>query len=263
MREILLNAYVKIFARPSMIKWNRFLHHAALRGMGVLNYKNDKESGEEDFLKNTIASLQQPIIFDVGANVGRYSKHILEINPTVQLHSFEPHPKTFLSLKEQMNGTTAQLNNKGVGKEPSILELYDYEDQDGSSHASVFKGVIEEIHHQSAVSHQVEVIALKDYLLENKIDTIDLLKIDTEGNELNVLKGLGDFLADGKIKVIHLEFNEMNIFSKTSFKDFWDLLRAYQIFRLLPNGKMLAIEEYVAVDCEIYAYQNIIAVKKS
>ncbi|MCB0370390.1 MAG: FkbM family methyltransferase [Bacteroidetes bacterium] len=257
-----MSLYVKIFAKPSFIKWNRFLYHASLKGMGVLNYKNDKESGEEAFLEKTLKGLNAPVVFDVGANVGRYSKNILKINSSAKLHSFEPHPSTFQKLSETMKGLASNLNNKGVGKEKASLKLFDYQDQDGSSHASIYKGVIEEIHNKKAVSHEVDVISLESYLKEQQISNIDLLKIDTEGNELNVLLGLGSFLKEGKVEVIHFEFNEMNIFSKTSFKDFWDLLKNYNIFRLLPNGRMLKINEYVGVDCEIYAYQNIIAIKR-
>ena len=36
----------------------------------------------------------------------------------------------------------------------------------------------------------IKIINLSDFIRENKIDTIDILKIDTEGYELNILKGL-------------------------------------------------------------------------
>ena len=73
---------------------------------------------------------------------------------------------------------------------------------------------------------------------------IDLLKIDTEGNEFNVLKGAKKLFEFNKIKAIHFEFNQMNIVSKSSFKDFWDLLNENFIFyRILPRGRLLPIVE--------------------
>lgn len=261
MRNKLLEMYTALFAKPSFEKWNRFLHHAALRGLGVLNFQNDEVSGETAFLIQTLSKKENPVVLDVGANVGRYSSQVLAYAPSAALHAFEPHPKTFLKLNEQI-GNRATTVNKGVGSAKDTLELFDYESNDGSSHASIHKGVIEDIHRKKAVSHQIEVIALEEYLGTNNITTVDLLKIDTEGNELAVLKGLGSYLTQGKINCIHFEFNEMNILSKASFKDFFDLLEGYQLSRLLPGGKRLFINDYVGVDCEIYAYQNIIAEKK-
>lgn len=52
----------------------------------------------------------------------------------------------------------------------------------------------------------------------------------------------------------------LNLMNKSSFKDFWDLLEGYKLHRVLPNGRLLRIEKYVATDCEIYAYQNIVAI---
>jgi hypothetical protein len=102
---------------------------------------------------------------------------------------------------------------------------------------------------------------LSDFVKEHSIDYIDLLKIDTEGNEMKVLLGLKDFLAKGKVGAIHFEFNEMNVISRVFFKDYFDLLSNYNFYRLLPNG-MLPIERYNPIDCEIFAYQNIVGIKK-
>jgi hypothetical protein len=44
---------------------------------------------------------------------------------------------------------------------------------------------------------------------------------------------LKEALKKGIIEIIHFEFNEMNIFSRTFFKDFYDLLEDYQLFRVL------------------------------
>lgn len=238
------------------------MHHASLKGLGVLNYQNDFISGEFDFLRDSLKGQEAFIVLDVGANVGNYSKKVLEINPKVQLHCFEPHPKTFKVLEENIGFDKAQLNNKGVGETNSTLQLYDYSEADGSSHASLHKGVIEEVHGKDSVVHQVEVIELESYLKEKGIDKVNLLKIDTEGNELAVLKGLGEYLSQKKIEKIHFEFNEMNIFSKSSFLDFLKILEGYQFSRLLPNGKRLPITKYAAVDHEIYAYQNVVAERK-
>jgi hypothetical protein len=45
------------------------------------------------------------------------------------------------------------------------------------------------------------------------LSRIDLLKIDTEGHELQVLRGAQKIVSAGLIRVLHIEFNEMNVFS--------------------------------------------------
>jgi len=257
----LLNFYSRLFGRKVFYKLNHFLYSCSLRGMGVFNVYDESISttSETNFLREFLRNRQTPIIFDVGANVGNYAKKIFSVNRSAVVYAFEPHPATYKRLVENIVNQSFYPNNVGVGAEDGELELFDYLDEDGSSHASLFKNVIQEIHNKEAISHLVRVITLKDFIESNNIKTIDLLKIDTEGNEFNVLKGLG---KDFKPKAMQFEFNEMNIISKVSFKDFWDLLPDYNFYRILPNGDLLRIEHYIASECEIYTYQNIVTILK-
>jgi len=262
MKLKLLHFYSRLFGRAAFFKFNHFLYSCSLRGMGVFNFYDEKLSArsEQNFLHDYLSKIDAPVVFDVGANVGNYSNKILKVNPRAIIYAFEPHPTTFNSLVKNVNADAFHSYNVGVGNENGNLELFDYRDEDGSSHASLFKNVIQEIHNKEAISHVVKVITLQEFIEQNNISKIDLLKIDTEGNELNVLKGLGRTTC--KPKAIQFEFNEMNIISKASFKDFWDLLPDYRFFRILPNGELLSIPNYVASDCEIYIYQNIVALLK-
>ncbi|MDP7521244.1 MAG: FkbM family methyltransferase, partial [Candidatus Pacearchaeota archaeon] len=58
---------------------------------------------------------------------------------------------------------------------------------------------------------EVDLIKLEDFLNNKKIIQVDLLKIDTEGSEFNVLKGLNKSI--NKVRLIHLEhhFDDMII----------------------------------------------------
>ncbi len=179
----------------------------------------------------------------------------------MNIFAFEPHPLNYKRLLNNINADNFHCFNVGVGNSNGELSLYDYADNDGSTHASLYQEVIEDIHHGKAIEHKVKIIKLSDFVKEHNIDYIDLLKIDTEGNEMEVLLGLRDVLAEGKVGAIHFEFNEMNVVSKVFFKDYFDLLPNYNFYRLLPNS-MLEIKPYTPIDCEIFAYQNIVAIKK-
>ncbi|WP_342071495.1 FkbM family methyltransferase [Yoonia algicola] len=252
--------YVFIFARKRFARLNRFLFSLSLGGLGVMNYGSSAITGERAFLRKYLPN-KTGVLIDVGANKGEYSTDALALNKSLRIFAFEPHPKTFKELAEVVEGyPTMTAINKGVSCTTGKLELFDYSDKDGSQHASLFKEVITDIHGaEGFVSHQVDLVTLDQFVSENSITEISLLKIDTEGNELEVLKGAKDTLAKGMIKAIHFEFNEMNVISRTFFKDFEKILNGYKFFRLLPN-EMLEIRDYHALYCEIFAYQNIVAV---
>lgn len=258
MPHLIIRAYRALFARKLFCKFNILLYRCSLSGLGVLNYENDKVSGEAWFLEKFLKGKISGVVFDVGANIGNYSNKVLEINSLVTLYAFEPHPKTFSELKNNIDQSNFFPVNAAAGDAEGILSLYDYKVNDGSSHASLYPDVIENIHHSESVEHKVRVISLGDFAKSNKIEKIDLLKVDVEGNELNVLKGFAEYIRSGKIEVIHFEFNEMNVLSGTYFRDFWKLLPNYDIYRLIPGG-MIRIEKYSPIFCEIFAYQNIVA----
>lgn len=253
--------YVYLFARERFAKLNKLLFRMSLRGLGVLNYKNSLVSGEKNFIKTCLAGKDGGIVVDVGANEGAYSREVIDANPSLCIYAFEPHKKTFPVLLENVSGHEGVVCfNNGMSDQRGVLKLYDYFDKDGSSHASLYEDVITEMHgSEKAISHEVELVTLDEFVEEQEIRGIDLLKIDTEGNELSVLKGAVNSLSSGKIKVIHFEFNEMNVASRVFFKDFWQLLNDYTLYRLLPNG-MLKIDRYSPLSCEIFAYQNVVAV---
>ena len=69
----------------------------------------------------------------------------------------------------------------------------------------------------------VQVKRLDQFIINNQIDIVNLLKIDTEGYEFNVLKSLGNKLT--KVKIIHLEhhFDDM-IIKNYKLSDIHELL---------------------------------------
>lgn len=243
---------------------NFLLFNLSIRGLGILNYESMRASGELEWLNKHLKGLVNPIVFDVGANTGDYVKAVFQANGSASVLAFEPHPENFYALVE----STRQLKREakdlrlfalGLASRSGSSELFDYLDKDGSPHASLFKAVIEGIHREPSTSHPVELVSLDVFCAENGIDRIDLLKIDTEGNEYDCLEGSRRMLTEGRIDVIHFEFNEMNLVSGSSFRKFWDLLEGYSFGRLLADGSLFHLKQYSAVSCELYAFQNIIA----
>lgn len=263
--NIIIDIYAQLFGRRAFYKLNKLLYLLSIRGIGILNYKNDHLSGERHFINSLKKryNSNEVYVFDVGANQGDYSLAIREIFPNAEIHSFEPHPKTFIDLKECARKNNFFAYNFGIGECNAKLKLYDYagNEESGSQHASIFRDVIESIHKGSSQSFDVDIITLDAFVKEHRIKLINLLKIDTEGNELNVLKGASECLKNNIIDIIHIEFNEMNIVSRVYMKDFFDLLYNFKFYRMLSDG--LVPLTYNPLTCEIFAYQNIVAVRNT
>lgn len=236
----------------------------SLHGIGILNYETEELSGETWFLNNYLKGKKSPVVFDIGANVGNYSKTIKTINPSARVYAFEPHPKTFAILQTLATEARFEAFNTGMSDQETSLTLYDRTDSpDGSSHASLYKEVIEGIHQITSNSVIVQLTTLDNFVQKHTLHgQIDLLKIDTEGHELPVLKGAQKLIASKKIAAVQFEFNEMNVASRVFMKDFYECLPEYDFYRLLPDGLVPLGNYNNPLLKELFAFQNIVALKK-
>lgn len=233
-----------------------YIYRLALSGLGInLNVELDK-SGEKRVFKNLLKNISEPVVFDVGANIGEYSEMARKTIPNAKIYSFEPHPITFKKLEERGKKFNLNVFNLGFGNFKQETEIFDYATDDSSPRASLFKDVIEKQYNSNSISHKVKILTIDEFTKEHNINKIDFLKIDVEGNELNVLRGASNLIIENKVKIIQFEFNYTNIISRTFLSDFFDELTNYTMYRVLRNG-MVKIN-YMAIN-EIFQYQNIIA----
>jgi FkbM family methyltransferase len=256
--------YRMTFARPFCHRLNLKLFYLALHGLGVLNYQNDEVSGERYLLSSWLPSVikrPNPVFFDVGANIGQYTKLLLRQFPGALIHAFEPHPGNYLRLiGNAFPANQVKCHNIALGDSHGSLTLYDRADYDGSQHASLYEASVTEFHEQAAVATTVAVERLDEVAAREGITHIDFLKIDTEGHELAVLSGAAGLLREGGIGQIQFEFNALHVYSRVFFRDFRNLLRDYELYRLLPKG-LLPLNGNITAT-EIFGYQNILAVPK-
>jgi FkbM family methyltransferase len=238
-----------------------FLTDYVHRRQGIGNAGTEEISGEKFLIEHVLPRLldtKQPIIFDVGANVGHYSKALYSVFPKAQIVAFEPVPRTFEALRAALATTTAKCCSIGLSDAEDNAIIYDYDQVDRSEHASLFHGVLNDLHRAKTIKEtNVPLITLDAYCCAAGVLAIDFLKIDTEGNELNVLKGSQTMIQTNAIRAIQFEFNEMNVVSRVFLKDFYDILQGYSFYRLLPHA-LLPLGRYSSRN-EIFAFQNILA----
>lgn len=230
---------------------------------GILKYRSLEESGEVHFIERVLKDLVpgNPILFDVGANCGSYSRRLRQCFPDAAITAFEPNPEVFANLVEGLSESRIDCINRGLSSEPGEMELFLTSSNRQTSHASVYQGVLSDLHAYADVEKiTVGLTTLDQYSLEKGIDRIDFLKIDTEGHELAVLKGARALLEQNRIGCIQFEFNEMNVISRVWLRDFFDILPGFTFFRL-DTSRLLRLDPYHPRE-EIFQFQNIVAVPR-
>ena len=230
-----------------------------LRGMGILNFYSWKLSGEEAFLERFVRP-GDFIFFDVGANVGSYTKKVFKHNKKAKAYLFEPNSDIYKELHLSLGGS-AEIFQLALGSEEGEADFYDKEVSDGGTHGTLYQSVIEDIHKEKVSTQKVKISTIDNICVEQNITKIDLLKIDVEGHELEVLRGASQTLRAGLVDVIHIEFNEMNVHSRTFLRDFISLLPNHHAYRLLQDG-LIPLDRYSPITFELFAYQNIIFTKE-
>ena len=200
---------------------------------------------------------EDPKIFiDIGANKGIFTKYFLEKFPNIKAHLFEPSAYNYKLIFERFSNLENIICNKLALSDFSSNSIL-FSNYSGSGLASLTKRRLDHFDIEMNNKEEINVIRFEEYW-KNYNELIDYVKIDVEGNELNVLKGFGDHIYN--VKLFQFEFGGTNIDTKTYFQDFWYFFieRQFKIYRITPRGLML-IKEYKE-DEELFKFTNFIAI---
>ena len=223
------------------------------RELGLMN-SNSKTNGENNVLKVLNKYIDSPIIFDVGANTGEYSKFIKTIIPNSIVYSFEPNIAAFNDLNK-INGISAI--NQALGDEEGERILYIPTNDEKTEHSSFIEKAL--FRKKTIAEQKVKIGTLYGFCKKNGVEKIDFLKIDTEGFEMEVLKGAKSLINN--ISIIQFEMNYHFVFRRVFLKDFYDFLPNYTFFRINSRG-LYEFLEYNPIN-EIFQMHNILAVHNS
>ncbi|MBN8826540.1 MULTISPECIES: FkbM family methyltransferase [unclassified Spirosoma] len=171
----------------------------------------------EDDLRQLIGQ-PNPLCFDVGANQGQTIQLLQQCLTNPVIHAFEPASTTFNGLASQSHGPGVSLHQLAFGEQAGTAEFRNYEQSELSSFLAVNPDKSENIFfgEQVASIESVKVDTLDGFCAAQGIDKIDLLKIDTQGFELPVLRGATNLLAQKRIGAILLELNFAPIYEGQS-----------------------------------------------
>jgi len=235
----------------------------ALSGMNVGGGDNVENSGElsalKDVRKRLSAASEPLIIFDVGANLGKYAILLSKLfsNQKKEIYSFEPSKKTFSQLRENCRKhEDIKVFNFGLSDKEERVKLF--LDKETSGMASIYKRRLDHFNIYMDIEEEIQLKTVDGFCANNRIERIDLLKLDVEGNELKVLEGAKKMLGKRVIKFIQFEFGGCNIDSRTYFRDFYYKLKGnYKIYRIVGDG-LREIRQYKELD-ELFITTNFLA----
>lgn len=238
----------------------RALHKVATFVDDAVNNRGSEfgENGEADVLKR-LAPAKLTTVFDVGANVGEYTKAALAAFPQATVHAFEVAPETAKELRANLQGPidtgAVKLMTYGLSDEVGTMDMYYYpENNQLTSYSANRHSEYERVHFTADIS------TLDAYCEKAGIEAIDFLKIDIEGHEFKVIQGGERTFAKGQIAIVQFEYGAFNTGSKFIVRDYYDLLPDYWIGKVFPRH--VDFQPY-SWTMEEFSFRNYVAVHKS
>jgi FkbM family methyltransferase len=239
LRQAVGGALVSLVGRRRMWRLGRALYRAARHDVD-----NDPARNGERWLQAAVLELfaDEPrvVVFDVGANVGGWTRMLLDQVPAARadaldVYAFEPVASTMRTLHERLGG------HPRFGRvHPVPLAL---SDADGT--VEMFEvepnGTTNSLHpdpFQPARRVTIETQTTDTFRAHSGIGKVHLLKVDAEGHDFNVLRGAAGLFAQERVMVAQFEYNHRWVYARHYLKDVFDFARdlPYAVGKLTPGG---------------------------
>lgn len=186
-------------------------------------------NGWEKYSMRVWAQLSEKaeVVFDIGANTGIYSLVAKAKNPNAVVHAFEPFPAVYTKLIKNIsiNGFDVHANCLAVSNYSGKAVIYTA-DKDFAYSVTVNQNLW--VKEGEPIKLHIETITLQDYIEKNKIDKIDLVKIDVETHEPEVMQGFAYYFQLFKplllIEILNDEIAEqLNPYFDPAIFDFYNI----------------------------------------
>lgn len=209
---------------------------------GRLDVPNSMHSNGETALQSWVLSMRaagEPVqVFDVGANRGDWTQALLTAadrggHTHVTVHAFEPSMHTYSLLRAALTGQPVKMHQCAASDHVGEAVLTVIAPAAGTNYLNPDVAAS-----RDAATEVVATTTLDAFADEHDIVRIHLLKIDTEGHDLNVLRGAGGLLNGQRVDVVQFEYNHRWIYARAFLRDAFELLGAagYHVGKLTPRG---------------------------
>jgi len=196
----------------------------------------------ESALQDWVIRLSRPgeplRVLDVGANLGRWSVSMIDAARRagrlgdLDLHAFEPSSFTCAQLRRVLGTDGVSLFQQALGDQPGRGVLHVFAPGAGTN--SLYRPG----EGAGMSTEEITVTTLDAHARDHRLDAVTLVKIDTEGHDLAVLRGAGGLLAAGRIAVAQFGYNCRWIYARSFLRDAFELLEplGYRVGKLTPGG---------------------------
>lgn len=170
------------------------------------------------------------VFFDIGANLGQYALIAAQrVGPTGQVHAFEPSGRMFGELTYNVGlngfGDICTLNRAAVFDRVGEAALSKY-----NAGAEVYGSLGKHRRPEGEIigEERVPTVTLDEYVAQQQLRRVHLIKLDIEGAELAALRGGQQLLARPDGPAVLLELCDVNAagFDYEAGQT-WDLLEAF------------------------------------
>ena len=207
------------------------------RGSDILTFT---EVIQQQVYRDVITKVRNcETIVDLGANIGLASRYFAEHFPNCKILAVEPNPSTYQVLVSNVarlvaSGRCRTLQAAVWSSEKPLVG----EAEDDPEHFSAFAV------HETAANFAENAIAglpMEKIIAHSGFQTVDLLKVDIEGAEVELFKGNVDWLQ--RVRTIAIEFHD----NSRERSQFDDLMKQYD-FRITDSGShtVLAMRDEVS-----------------
>jgi FkbM family methyltransferase len=211
--------------------------------MSLFNNCNPHTNGELLFVRSLPPGF---VVFDVGSRVdSEFSEYVGEV------HYFDPNPAFIETLRTvKTNNTASFYNPVGLSTVRGTLDYYPL-------FQSFHNRVVSCKKDDTANKISFSTIRADEYIAEHNITHIDLVKIDTEGHELEVLKGFGEALRI--VDCVQFEYGGTFLDTGVKLRDVISYLEGYgfKSFKYLSQKGPVPITDF----SDHYQYCNILCTK--
>jgi FkbM family methyltransferase len=238
--------------RRQVIRTARFVLRRA-----CLDVPNDMRANGEERLQGWILDLcprgRKIHVLDVGANVGHWSASMLTTAQhagraeDLDLHAFEPSSYTFACLSKALASQRASLRQVALSDRCGTSVLHVVGPGAGTNSLDIASAW-----QADTTPENVSTTTLDQYADSAGLDDIALVKIDTEGHDLAVLRGARRLLTEQRICVVQFEYNWRWIGARAFLYDAFNLLEpaGYRLGKLTPRG----VEFYPGWDADLETF---------
>jgi FkbM family methyltransferase len=148
------------------------------------------------------------VLYDIGANIGVYSLYPASLyKEQIKVYSFEPAYHNYYKLCRNIIindfSKTIIPFQLAIGDTTSFTQIDLVSLVEGSANHFIKDSPIETSDTSNvSFTQSIFCVSLDDFIFKHKFETPNHIKIDVDGFELNILKGMTELLKDKKLKSI-------------------------------------------------------------